>query len=72
MQRKDAMQAIVDRGGVCHDSVKNDTNYLVIGQKGYIGYQAGHKSSKMVKAERMRNMGLPIEILSETDFLSFL
>jgi DNA polymerase III subunit epsilon len=41
--RKDAMQAVVDHGGVCHDTVRHDTNYLVLGQKGYIGYRAGHK-----------------------------
>jgi len=72
MQRKDAMQTVVDRGGICYDTVKKDTNYLVIGHQGFIGYQAGHKSSKMVKAEQMRSIGLPIEILSEDDFMSLL
>ena len=70
--RKDAMQAVVDHGGVCHDTVKQDTNYLVLGQKGYIGYRSGHKSSKMKKVEQMLAKGLPIEILSEADFVSLL
>ncbi len=66
------MQAVVDRGGSCHDGVKGDTDYLVLGQEGFIGYQAGHKSSKMWKAEDMRSMRLPIEIISEADFLGML
>jgi DNA polymerase III subunit epsilon len=72
MQRRDAMQAVVDRGGICHDTVKKNTNYLVLGQKGYIGYRSGHKSSKMKKAEQVLAKGFPIEILSETDFVSLL
>ncbi len=72
MSRRDAMQAVVDRGGICHDNVKSDTDYLVLGQEGFIGYQAGFKSSKMKKAEQMHSKGLPIEILSEADFISML
>jgi DNA polymerase III subunit epsilon len=72
MQRGTAMQAVIDRGGICHDTVKQDTNYLVLGQKGYIGYRSGHKSSKMNKAEQMLANGFPIEILSEADFVSLL
>jgi DNA polymerase-3 subunit epsilon len=70
--RKDAMQAVVDHGGACHDAVRQDTDYLVLGQNGYVGYSAGHKSSKMKKAEEMLAKGLPIEILSEADFVSLL
>ena len=72
MSRKDAMQGVVDRGGICHDTVKSDTDYLVLGQEGFIGYQAGHKSLKMKKAEEMSSKGMPIEILAETDFLGML
>jgi len=72
MLRRDAMQAVVDRGGICHDTVTRDTDYLVLGQEGFIGYQVGHKSSKMKKVEEMHNKGLPIEILSETDFIGML
>lgn len=72
MPRRDAMQAVVDRGGICHDTVKKDTNYLVLGQDGYIGYRSGHVSAKMQKAEQMLQKGEPIEILSEADFVSLL
>lgn len=70
--RKDATQAVVDRGGSCYDTVRQDTDFLVLGQKGYIGYGSGHKSSKIKKAEDMLTKGLPIEILSEADFVSML
>lgn len=70
--RKDAMQAVVDHGGQCHDTVRHDTNYLVIGQNGFIGYREGHKSTKMKKAEALLAEGCPIEILSEADFFSML
>ena len=66
------MRAVVDCGGICHDMVRSDTDYLVVGQEGFIGYQDGHKSSKMKKAEAMRSKGLPIEILSEADFINML
>lgn len=66
------MQAVADRGGTCHDTVKADTDYLVLGQEGFRGYQAGHKSSKMQKAEELRAKGAPIEIISEADFLGLL
>lgn len=66
------MQAVIDRGGMCHDIVTKDTDFLVLGQEGFRGYQAGHKSSKMRKAEEMRSEGLPIEIISEADFLGML
>lgn len=70
--RKDAMQAVVDHGGQCHDTVRQDTNYLVVGQNGFIGYREGHKSTKMKKAESLLADGHPIEILSESDFVSLL
>ncbi len=72
MVREDAMRAVVNCGGICHESVKKETDYLVLGQQGYIGYRAGHKSSKMKRAESLRSAGYPIEILAESDFIRML
>ncbi|MBM3758508.1 MAG: hypothetical protein FJW38_31615 [Acidobacteria bacterium] len=72
MERRQAMQAVVDCGGICRDAVNAETEYLVLGQEGFRGYQAGHKSAKMRKVEEMRGKGAPIEIMSESDFLSLL
>ena len=52
--------------------VKSDTNFLVVGHDGFAGYQAGHKSSKIRKAEEMRSKGVPIEIMAEADFIGML
>ncbi len=72
MSRIDAMQNVVDRGGVCHDGVKTDTDYLVLGQCGFIGYEAGHKSGKIRRAEQLMAKGHKVEILSEADFIQML
>ncbi len=72
MSRTDAMQAVVDRGGLCHDRVRKNTDYVVIGQFGFRGYEAGHKSQKIKQAEVMRSKGYPIEILPESDFIQML
>ncbi|MCL2647205.1 MAG: exonuclease domain-containing protein [Phycisphaerales bacterium] len=72
MNREDAMQAVVDRGGICHDQIKKTTDFLVIGQDGYAEYEAGHKSGKLRKAEEYREKGCPIKIVSEQDFASLL
>ena len=72
IQRKGAMQLVVDHGGICHDRVKNDTNFLVLGREGFAGYEIGHKSSKIRRAEELRLKGFQIEIISEEDFLTML
>jgi DNA polymerase III subunit epsilon len=72
MQRNAACQAVIDRGGTYHSQVKKETDFLVLGQAGYIGYRGGHKSLKTKKAEQMRESGLPIEIISESDFKDML
>jgi len=72
MPRRDAMQAVVDHGGVCHDTVKNDTDFLVVGQVGFVGYEAEFKSSKIKKAYDMRSKGASIEIISEADFIAMI
>lgn len=72
MERKTATQAVVERGGICHDGIRSDTDYLVLGQDGFRGYQAGYKSSKIQRAETMKRKGSPVEIISEADFLMML
>ncbi len=72
MPRREAMQAVVDHGGVCHDTVKQDTDFLVIGQEGFVGYEAGFKSTKIKKADDMRSKGASIEIISEADFIAMI
>jgi len=72
MPRPLAMQEVVNRGGTCQDAVVATTNFLVLGEKGYLGYRSGFKSNKMKRAEALLGKGLPVEILSERDFLALL
>ena len=72
MQRKEAMQIVATLGGICKDSVIEKTNYLVLGNNDYNPVLKGKKSSKLVKAEKMRADGKDIEILSESLFYDLL
>jgi len=68
MVRKDAMQLVVDMGGICGDGVTVKTNYLVLGNNDYCSSIKVGKSSKHKKAERYKAEGLDIEIISENVF----
>ncbi len=66
LERKDAYQAIVDRGGIVKDSVVKNTDYLVVGD------WDGPMTSKQRKALAMQRAGSKIEILSAKQFLCLL
>lgn len=70
--RKDAMQKVVDVGGLVSDSVTKSTNYLVVGSFDFIKSVQEGKSSKMKKAEKMKLDGFDIEVISENAFFGML
>lgn len=72
MQRKDAMQLVVDLGGTCTDSVTKKTNFLVLGNTDYCSNVKGNKTSKTLKAEKAKLSGQDIEIISENVFLDMI
>ena len=73
MGRKDAMQAVVDKGGDVETGVTKRTCYLVVGDQDYRQFAEGcTKSSKMRKAEALLADGQDIEIIAEEDFLQML
>ena len=72
MSRKEAMQAVVNRGGLCGDGVTQKTNYLVLGSGAYRAALDGDKSSKHKKAEKMKLSGHEIAIISENVFFDML
>ncbi len=72
MTRKEGMQKVVNAGGYCGDNVTKETNYLVLGNKGYCMALEGGKSSKHKKAEAMKLKGMDIEVISEDVFLLML
>jgi len=68
MERKEAMQKVVDIGGLVQDNINKDTNFLIIGSLEYSSNIKGSKSNKMKKAEKIKATGGDIEILSENVF----
>lgn len=72
MLRKDALQLIANIGGIPKDSVTKKTNFLILGNNDYCKTIKGDKSSKQVKAEKLKLEGNDIEILSEDVFYDLL
>lgn len=72
MTRKEAMQAVVNAGGICNDGVIASTNYLVLGNNDYCKSIKGGKSSKQKKAEKMQLAGSDIRTITEDVFYDML
>jgi DNA polymerase-3 subunit epsilon len=72
MLRRDAMQRVVDMGGLCADNVTKKVNYLVLGNNDYCSTLKDGKSTKQRKAEQLKLSGVDIEILSENVFYDML
>lgn len=69
LTRKDAMQLVVDLGGICGDSVTKKTNFLILGNNDYhANILKNGKSSKQKKAEQMILDNYDIQIISENVF----
>ena len=72
MPRKEAMQHVVNLGGLVGDSVTKKTNYLILGNNDYCKTIKDGKSSKQKKAEELKLKGNDIEIISENVFYDML
>lgn len=72
MLRKDAMQLVVNLGGVLDNSVNKQTNYLILGNNDYNAILKGEKSSKHKKAEKLQLEGQDISIIDEYTFYDLL
>ena len=70
--RKEAMQLVVNLGGLCKDNVTKDTNYLILGNLEYSSNVKNGKSNKLKKAETYILDGKELEIISENVFLDLL
>jgi DNA polymerase-3 subunit epsilon len=69
MTRAEAFQVIADIGGIPSDAVTKNTDFLIVGQQDFRIVGQEGVSSKQRKALEYVDKGLPIEILSENDFL---
>ncbi|WP_455650455.1 exonuclease domain-containing protein [Enterocloster citroniae] len=72
MSRKEAMQTVVDFGGINGDSVTKKTNYLILGNNDYCPLIKGGKSNKQKKAEKLKLDGFDIETIPESVFYDML
>lgn len=72
MLRKDAMQFVVNLGGILDNSVNKQTNYLILGDNDYNAILKGEKSSKHKKAEKLKLDGQDIEVIDERTFYDLL
>lgn len=72
LPRKDAMQLVVDLGGLIANSVTKKTNYLILGNNDYCPRIKDGKSNKQKKAEKLKLSGQDIEIISENTFYEML
>jgi DNA polymerase-3 subunit epsilon len=70
--RKEAMQFVVDVGGIVGDGVTVKTNYLILGNGGYNASVKNGKSAKHRKADATKLKGFDIEVISENTFFDLL
>lgn len=72
MTRKEAMQAVLNVGGLIGENVTQKTNFLILGNNDYCSTIKGGKSNKHKKAEALKLAGNDIEVISENLFYSLL
>lgn len=72
MKRADAMQLVVNLGGLVAKGVTQKTNYLILGNYDYCSTIKDGKSTKQKKAEQLKLKGQDIEIISERAFYDML
>lgn len=72
--REELSQIIIERGGNCKTAVSKKVDFLIVGMQNQkvIKNKFEIKSEKIIKAERLRNEGFPIKIISDEDFLQVL
>lgn len=72
MVRQDAMQIVVNLGGILDKGVTKETNILILGNNDYNAILKGDKSAKHKKAEKLKLEGQDIEIIDEFTFYDLL
>lgn len=72
MTRREAMQTVVNAGGICKDGVSKKVNYLVIGNVDYSVSVGDGKSAKQRAAEKLQLSGADIAVISENVFYDML
>ena len=68
MLRSEAMQHVVNIGGIAADRVTKQTKFLIMGLQDYSKFVDGNESSKTKRAKELAAFGQDIHIISEDDF----
>lgn len=68
MERRAAMQLVLDHGGKCENGVTKKTNFLILGNNDYCSSIKDGKSNKQKKAEEYKLKGYDIDIIPEDVF----
>ena len=69
-ERKELMKMIINIGGIAKDDLTKDTDFLVVSDLNYKEITNGRVSGKLKKAMQYIDKGVPMTILSETEFLT--
>jgi DNA polymerase-3 subunit epsilon len=73
MPRPDAWKLVASVGAIPKDNMTKNTHVLVVGEQDPTKLSPGEtQSAKFREAEKLRDAGSDIEVMSETDFLAFL
>ncbi len=72
MTRDEAMGSVAAVGGTSGDSVSKKTDYLVVGGLYSATFAEGYHTGKLKKALTLSSQGVPIDILTEDDFVRLL
>lgn len=72
LSRAQAAQLVVNAGGRPTNSVSRKVDYLVLGMQDARKVKDGSHSGKMLRAMELQQIGTPVELLSEDDFIRML
>lgn len=70
MPRKEAQALVIEHGGTTPSAVTAKVRYLVLGDGDHDKFMSGAPSSKAKAAQKLAEKGAPIQIISESAFLS--
>lgn len=72
LSRTDAMQKVVNVGGIIRSAVSRKTNYLIVGTQDKKIVGSSGQSSKERKAAELIEQGYDLQIINENDFINLL
>lgn len=72
MTHRQAQELVAEHGGTTTAHVSRQTTFLVIGEEGWPLEPDGQPSKNLETAQRLRAEGVPLQLVSESQWLTFL